>query len=205
MSRFLYVTLSCVLGVATLFQAASAQPANKKEAIQSEAVQTQVSRLPAARLPIELKKASEEQQYPLGMIADPRPSPALAPDMVMAQIELAQRALKVTILSEYRQGLRRAIAELRLAIADDQWPFSLELMAFDSSGNNGSVVLRNRADAMLLLQKLEADLSAASDMAQLAQIDLQDAMQRQQQVTQMISNIMKSQHDTMKSTIQNLK
>jgi hypothetical protein len=44
-----------------------------------------------------------------------------------------------------------------------------------------------------------------SDMSQLDQLALQDAMQKQQQMLQTISNIMKNQHDTLKAIIQNLR
>ncbi len=44
-----------------------------------------------------------------------------------------------------------------------------------------------------------------SDMSQLDQVALQEAMQQQSQMLQAISNIMKSQHDTLKGIIQNLR
>jgi hypothetical protein len=43
------------------------------------------------------------------------------------------------------------------------------------------------------------------DDSQLDSIELQDKMQKQQQFIQTISNIMKSQHDTLKAIIQNLR
>jgi hypothetical protein len=55
------------------------------------------------------------------------------------------------------------------------------------------------------IQSAEANLNSMGDMSQLQQLQLQDAMQKQQQVIQTISNIMKNQHDTLKSIIQNLK
>lgn len=57
------------------------------------------------------------------------------------------------------------------------------------------------------LRLLEALVFAETfkDMAQAEQLRLQDAMQQQQQVLQLISNISKSQHDTLKSIIQNLR
>ena len=54
------------------------------------------------------------------------------------------------------------------------------------------------------LSVLEEELATIGDDAQLANIDLQNTLQKQQQVLQMMSNIMKSLHDTAKSTIQRI-
>ena len=48
-------------------------------------------------------------------------------------------------------------------------------------------------------------LSAIGDDAQMANIDLQNSLQKQQQLLQTISNISKNQHDTLKSIIQNMR
>jgi len=44
-----------------------------------------------------------------------------------------------------------------------------------------------------------------SEMSELDQLALQDELQKQQQLLQTISNIMKSSHDTLKAIIQNLR
>ena len=44
-----------------------------------------------------------------------------------------------------------------------------------------------------------------ADMSQQLQLQLQDAMNKQQQAMQILSNIMKNQHDTLKSIINNMK
>jgi hypothetical protein len=51
----------------------------------------------------------------------------------------------------------------------------------------------------------EARLNTLQDMSQLDQLSLQDAMQKQQQMIQTISNIMKTQHDTLQAIIRNLR
>ncbi len=57
------------------------------------------------------------------------------------------------------------------------------------------------------LQLLQALVFAETvgDDSQLDSIELQDKMQKQQQFIQTISNIMKSEHDTLKAIIQNLR
>ena len=55
------------------------------------------------------------------------------------------------------------------------------------------------------LKNLEDELQTAGDDAQLANIDLQNMLQKHQQTMQMMSNMMKAQHDTLKAIIQNMK
>lgn len=51
----------------------------------------------------------------------------------------------------------------------------------------------------------EARLKILQDMSQLDQLSLQDAMQKQQQMIQTISNVMKTQQDTSQAIIRNIK
>lgn len=205
MSINLKPTWFMALGAVFLAQTASAQPSVDKEILRKAPVAAQINRSMTVDRAQAINRAANIQKYPLAIIADPVPSPALSPELVLSQIDLAQHALKVRTLGEYRAALRRAIAELHLAIDADVWPFALDLLAYDAAGETQTIELERREDAMLLLAKLEADLIAASDMAGLAEIDLQNAMQKQQQAMQMVSSIMKAQQDTMKATIRNLK
>lgn len=69
--------------------------------------------------------------------------------------------------------------------------------------------------ALLLRQKeksltdndpnIDETRQAMTDMSQQLQLQLQDAMNKQQQAMQILSNIMKNQHDTLKSIINNMK
>jgi len=54
------------------------------------------------------------------------------------------------------------------------------------------------------IKKWEEELSAIGDDAQLANIDLQNAMQKQQQTMQMLSNISKVLHDTAMAVIRKI-
>jgi len=53
-------------------------------------------------------------------------------------------------------------------------------------------------------KQLEQELKTISDDAQLANIDLQNNLQKQQQIMQMLSNIMKTNHDTAMATIRKI-
>ena len=56
-----------------------------------------------------------------------------------------------------------------------------------------------------LLEQMTMQLETISDMTQMDMLNLQDAMNKQAQLMQMMSNIMKMFHDTAKSIIQNLR
>lgn len=60
--------------------------------------------------------------------------------------------------------------------------------------------------ALGVLQPRGADLAKATPREmQMANLDLQDSMQKQQQTMQMMSNLSKAQHDTLRSIINNLR
>lgn len=56
-----------------------------------------------------------------------------------------------------------------------------------------------------LIEYLEGKLRRFSDMSSNLNLQLQDAMNKQQQAMQILSNIMKTQHDTLKAIIQNMR
>lgn len=62
-----------------------------------------------------------------------------------------------------------------------------------------------KAEAETHLGTMESTLESISDMTQMMQMDLERAMQLEQQYFQTMSNIMKMMHDTAKSIISNLK
>ena len=59
--------------------------------------------------------------------------------------------------------------------------------------------------AMRSVELSDENLDAVAGGLSLSSIDLQNALQQQQQTLQMLSSISKSQHDTMKAIIQNLR
>jgi len=58
--------------------------------------------------------------------------------------------------------------------------------------------------SLLQLKDLEEQLNSIGNDAQLANLDLQNALQKQQQAIQMLSNIMKTLHDTVMAVIRKL-
>lgn len=62
-----------------------------------------------------------------------------------------------------------------------------------------------KSEAEALLKRLEAELAAQASDSDMMSLKLQDAMQKRQQVVQMLSNIMKAMHDTTQAIINNLK
>lgn len=59
--------------------------------------------------------------------------------------------------------------------------------------------------ALGVLQPSGPDQAGASSPGQMANLELQGALQKQQQAMQMMSNIMKAQHDTASAIIRNLR
>lgn len=155
-----------------------AAPAAEMQMPQASAAAQSKARVLAAKTNRDFKIAQDLDK----VVATP-----MASDMTIAEqkavTELAQKALAVRNALEYRQQLRERIAEVREELAE------------------------NPDDAALKaeLAELEKKLAAASDMTQLAQLELQDAMQRQQQTFRTLSNILKQQHETTKAIIQNIK
>ena len=56
-----------------------------------------------------------------------------------------------------------------------------------------------------LLVEAEDALETIEDMNQMDMLELQDAMEEQQRLLQMLSNIMKNMQDTMDAIVQNIK
>jgi hypothetical protein len=80
---------------------------------------------------------------------------------------------------------------------------SSELSALESrfggasaAPENDSRVIATKAQLEGYIENLEEDLNSSGDDAQLANVDLQNVLQKQQQVMQMMSNISKMLHDT---------
>jgi hypothetical protein len=55
------------------------------------------------------------------------------------------------------------------------------------------------------IERRQAQLNTIGDDSQLANVDLQNALQKQQQTLQMLSNLMKMMHDSAMAIIRNLK
>jgi hypothetical protein len=98
---------------------------------------------------------------------------------------------------------RVAIMELRAAIDEDRWP--VEVTVPDAGGGPRLVLVTGGQEARMLLMALGEGSQSTADMATLTQLELQDAMSKRQQAYQMLSNLLKSQHDTARAVIQNMR
>ena len=81
--------------------------------------------------------------------------------------------------------------------------------AFDESGNPAvrtieGVPLSTRGSLRSYIEDLERQLATVGDDAQLANVDLQNVLQKQQQTMQMMSNISKLLHDTAMAIIRKI-
>jgi hypothetical protein len=92
---------------------------------------------------------------------------------------------KVKHLSEKKKELRSYVKDLR------------------DMRRGASVGLASDMDEMIT--KLEDDLQTIGDDAQLAMLDLQNALNRQAQLMQMMSNMCKMMHDTAMAIIRNMR
>lgn len=121
----------------------------------------------------------------------------------VAENEVFDIAQQIQENLDAKKQLRADIAELRDIITNDSWPAKFSY--HDENGNEVAVVLSTLDEAKALLEKLEQSLQTLSDISQMMQLELQDAMNKQQQAMQILSNIMKNQHDTLKAIIQNMR
>ena len=92
-----------------------------------------------------------------------------------------------------KQGFEFTKDDLKemVELADDE-------LASVAGGGGGSRMHTNLAN-------FKQNLNSVGDDAQLANVDLQNMLQKQQQTLQMMSNISKMMHDTMAATIWNVK
>jgi len=120
-----------------------------------------------------------------------------------AEADVFDLANKLQGNLDAKMSLRQDISELRDIITNDSWP--VKFSYYDENGRVISVVLSSPREAMALEEKLEQSLQTMSDMSQMMQLDLQDAMNKQAQAMQILSNIMKAQHDTLKAIINNMR
>ena len=96
-----------------------------------------------------------------------------------------------------QKTLRNDITLLKDATSKGVFPTKVVL-------SDGVIVLESARDADALVKKWEEQLSSIGDDAQLANIDLQNALQKQQQTLQTMSNVSKMLHDTAMAIIRKI-
>lgn len=111
-----------------------------------------------------------------------------------------------------KRDLRESMTELREEISDPdaRWPqeFTWNEYSTDSDGKmtstekSGSLT---KAEAEALVDTLDGQLSTIGEQSALWQFDLQSAMQKQSEIMNIMTAILKQMHDTMSATIRNVK
>jgi len=121
-------------------------------------------------------------------------------------------AEKVRFFNELKQAIRNELTEARKQLSsaimanpnatDFSRPHTVQEPLIPTSStlplnlSYRKKTLRSRADWEAYIEKLEELLSTIGDDAQLANIDLQNILQKQQQTLQTMSNVSKMLHDT---------
>lgn len=104
---------------------------------------------------------------------------------LQATEDLQASAARVNFYNEQKKALRSELSRLRGML-------------------NGTSDPAARAELELDIKDVEEELQTVGDDAQLANVDLQRALQQQQQLMQIMSSISKSLHDTAMSTIRKI-
>jgi hypothetical protein len=126
---------------------------------------------------------------------------------------LSDAADRARFYSEQRAALRAFLQELRELAQSGDETVDVKLLILTATYSKGAAAYTYAATATTLNQKqlaaliakVEGQYKTASDMTQMMQLDLQDAIQKQQQSFQLLSSLLKDMHDTLKAIIQNLK
>lgn len=119
---------------------------------------------------------------------------------------------KVKYFNTCKKLIREYVNELRGEAQSLQpWPRKLRVVTFRTAyvpGQTPAVESAARsfekADLDRYIKELEQQLNTIGDDAQLANVDLQNALQKQQQTLQTMSNISKMLHDTAMSVIRKM-
>ncbi len=114
------------------------------------------------------------------------------PETPIAMQLLTDRAGDLYLLPRPVAEAARVPAEDRQAVAAAFGGRDVEGYFYTTSGVNAYIA------------GLEARLAAAGDDAQLAQVDLRNLLQRQQQTLQLVSTLSKMLHDTALATIRRI-
>jgi hypothetical protein len=129
--------------------------------------------------------------------------------------DLRHYAQKVQFFNDAKKQVRDHVRRLRNQAAaakqDDQPTVRVRQVLVNRKYTTGArpvtltkTVTMTREQAASYIAEIEAQLNTLNDDAQLANVDLQNTLQKQQQTLQMMSNISKMLHDTAMSTIRKI-
>lgn len=127
--------------------------------------------------------------------------------------ELSDPADRARFYAEQRDALRTFLAELRELAQSGAATVEVNLLILTAKYSKGAAAYTyaktkttlDQKQLAELIAKVEGQYKTASDMSQMMQLDLQDALQKQQQSYALLSSVLKDLHDTLKAIIQNLK
>lgn len=114
--------------------------------------------------------------------------------------------LKVSIREELNETRLRLSASkgVELTAVARQKVYALKPASYKRLVVRQGRPMSSKADYAAYIRKLEGVLASVGDDAQLANIDMQNMLQKQQQTVQMMSNISKMLHDTAMSVIRKM-
>jgi hypothetical protein len=124
--------------------------------------------------------------------------------------DLARYADKVRHFNQQKSAIREQLSELRGATSKaGKGKTSVKTVKLLPHAKGKAAfqlvtVQASKSELDALIKKFEEDLSSVGDDAQLANIDLQNQLQKQQQLIQMLSNISKTLHDTAMAVIRKI-
>jgi len=129
-----------------------------------------------------------------------------------ANEDLKSMADKVKYFNDLKKQLREEITSARSDVAGPQpWPMKRRVVVFRKTYVRGAEPVERKEDRVITKRELEAALSdyekllsAVGEGDQLANLDLQSALQRQQQTLQTMSQISKQLHDTAMAVIRKI-
>lgn len=105
-------------------------------------------------------------------------------------------------LVRYAAGLGLDVTATELGAVRDAMIANAELSDESLAGVAGGMTLSPKD--LSKIEQMESDLAAVGEDAQLANVDLQQVLQRQQQALQQMSNMSKMLHDTAMSVIRKI-
>jgi hypothetical protein len=137
---------------------------------------------------------------------------ALREGVIETSPALALAADRARFVAEQREEVAALVARLRAIRLQMKAPAPTPHTVLTPTFSKGALAVASRSTKTLtpvqldaLIKALESKLQTLGQGAQMAQIDLQNALQQQQQTLQILSNISKQMHDTSQSIIANLK
>ena len=130
-------------------------------------------------------------------------------------------ATKVKFFTELKKGVRDELSKARDELTkhagvDDDAALTYNKVSFDGefrgAGSDGALEVvtqpdgqaSTKAELETYIENLEQKMNSIGDDAQLANVDLQNMLQKQQQTMQMMSNISKLLHDTAMAIIRKI-